>query len=125
MRIDSFDQDKDIRDKYMLLKGVSASEFGIDPYLSMNDAGVFFKEALKKFGMRDFTTEKKESDSSMMDRSLINTTVQMNDGASMANEMEIANIGFRQYLSDHKGLLQSLPPAARQQIMLKAKVRPF
>ena len=51
VRIDCFDQDKDLRNKYSLLKGVQTSDLGIDPYLSMNDASVFFKEASKKFGV--------------------------------------------------------------------------
>jgi hypothetical protein len=33
------------------LKGVQTSDFGIDPYLSMNDASIFFKEAAKKHGI--------------------------------------------------------------------------
>ena len=92
MRIDSFDQDKDIREKYFLLKGVQANEFGIDPYLSMNDAGVFFKEAFKKFGIHDFTQKGTDPDvTGNLDRSQINTTVQMTDAASIANEAELTN----------------------------------
>lgn len=34
-----------------MLKGVQTTDFGIDPYLSMNDAAVFFKEASLKFGV--------------------------------------------------------------------------
>lgn len=36
-RIDSFEQDKDLRGKYSLLKGVKTTEFGIDPYLCLSD----------------------------------------------------------------------------------------
>lgn len=55
MRIDCYDQDKDLRVKYLMLKGVQTSDFGIDPYLSMNDAAVFCKEAAKKYGLDHFS----------------------------------------------------------------------
>ena len=42
LRIDCFDQDKDLRAKYSMLKGVQTTDFGIDPYLSMNNADIFF-----------------------------------------------------------------------------------
>lgn len=45
IRIDCYEQDRDLRNKYSLLKGVKPNDFGIDPYLSMSDAAVFFKEA--------------------------------------------------------------------------------
>ena len=45
LRIDTFEQDKDLRTKYSVLKGIQTSDLGIDPYLSMNDAKLFFKEA--------------------------------------------------------------------------------
>lgn len=51
LRIDTFDQDKDLREKYQVLKGVQTSDFGIDPYLSLNDAGVFFQELFKKYNI--------------------------------------------------------------------------
>ena len=51
VRIDTFEQDKDLRTKYTMLKGVQTSDFGIDPYLSLNDAQVFFKELFEKHGI--------------------------------------------------------------------------
>jgi hypothetical protein len=45
LRIDTFEWDKDLRTKYSVLKGIQTSDLGIDPYLSMNDAKLFFKEA--------------------------------------------------------------------------------
>ena len=37
VRIDTFENDKDLRTKYTMLKGVQTTDFGIDPYLSLND----------------------------------------------------------------------------------------
>jgi hypothetical protein len=51
VRIDTFEQDKDLRSKYTLLKGVQTTDFGIEPYLSLNDASVFFKELFAKHGI--------------------------------------------------------------------------
>jgi hypothetical protein len=50
-RIDCFAFDKDLRHKYTILKGVRPSDFGIDPYLCMNDPLVVVNEAAKKFNI--------------------------------------------------------------------------
>ena len=71
MRIDCYDQDKDLRSKYSMLKGVQTSELGIDPYLSMSDASVFFREAAKKYGV-DLSGGALGSEVST---SIVNTTV--------------------------------------------------
>jgi hypothetical protein len=47
VRIDNFDPDKDMRKKYSMLKGVKTSEFGIDPYLTMNDPTILIEELQK------------------------------------------------------------------------------
>ena len=52
VRIDTFEQDKDLRTKYTMLKGVQTTDFGIDSYLSLNDPQVFFKELFLKHGIQ-------------------------------------------------------------------------
>lgn len=81
-RIDCFDQDKDLRVKYLMLKGVQTTDFGIDPYLSMNDAAVFFKEASLKFGV--------ELRAGSIGDLSVNTTLQIE-----INESELGNVGFK------------------------------
>jgi hypothetical protein len=49
LRIDTYDQDKDLRVKYLMLKGVQTQDFAIDKYLSLNDAALFFQEVCKKY----------------------------------------------------------------------------
>ena len=51
VRIDTFEQDKDLRTKYTMLKGVQTTDFGIEPHLSLNDPGIFFKELFHKYGI--------------------------------------------------------------------------
>lgn len=51
MRIDTFDSDKDMRNKYSLLKGVKTTDFGIDEYLNMNDPLVLVEELSKLSGI--------------------------------------------------------------------------
>jgi hypothetical protein len=52
VRIDTFESDKDLRTKYTMLKGVQTTDFGIDPYLSLNDPQIFFKELFLKHGIQ-------------------------------------------------------------------------
>ena len=106
IRIDCFDSDKDLRNKFSMLKGVQTTDFGVDPYLSMNDASVFFKEASKKFGV-DLSISHQTPGG--VDHSM-NTTVQIDVNL---NDHEIGNIGFKEYLTENKHLLNLLPPAAR------------
>lgn len=53
MRIDNFDADKDMRKKYSILKSINAktSDFGISPYLNMNDPIVLVEELSKLSGV--------------------------------------------------------------------------
>lgn len=55
-RIDNFDFDKDLRDKYSTLKGVKTNDFAIDPYLSLAEPLVVFKEASLRYGVSIRTT---------------------------------------------------------------------
>ena len=71
VRIDNFEGDKDLRNKYSLLKGVQTTDFGIDAYLSLNDPQVFFKELFKKHGLTSRTSEAANAISA----SQMNTTV--------------------------------------------------
>ena len=50
-RIDNFDFDKDLRLKYTALKGVKTTDFAIDPYLSLAEPLVVFKEASQRYGV--------------------------------------------------------------------------
>ena len=107
LRIDSYDMDKDFRAKYQLLKGIKTSDMGIDHYFSMNDAPLFFKEASKKYGV-----ELKADTSFMSDKSMMNTTLQQE-----LNVQDIANIDFKQYLEEHKQIMDNMPLSARQLIL--------
>lgn len=71
VRIDCFDQDKDLRAKYSLLKGIQSCELGIDPYLSLSDASTFFRELTKKYGLSEIEGGSSHREVSM----LINTTL--------------------------------------------------
>jgi hypothetical protein len=86
-----------LRAKYLMLKGVQTTDFGIDPYLSMNDASVFFKEASKKFGIELKVGAGGNGEGSL---NLVNTTVQIE-----INESDLANVGFKQYLTANNHLL--------------------
>ena len=82
VRIDNFDPDKDMRKKYNMLKGVKTSDFGIDPYLTMNDPAILIQE-ISKF--RDVEIE--------TSRELIsNPTVQNLDLEDMTN------MQFKEYI---------------------------
>lgn len=98
VRIDCYDQDKDLRSKYSMLKGVQSSEFGIDPYLSLNDAGVLIKEAAKKYKV-DIKEERANTEVS---QNLVNTTVQLGENGVGNEHSQAVNIGFKQYLQDNK-----------------------
>ena len=71
VRIDTFESDKDLRTKYTMLKGVQTTDFGIDPYLSLNDPQVFFKELFLKHGIQNNNEAADAISTSQM-----NTTVQ-------------------------------------------------
>lgn len=71
VRIDTFESDKDLRTKYTMLKGVQTTDFGIDPYLSLNDPQVFFKELFLKHGIQNYNEAADAISTSQM-----NTTVQ-------------------------------------------------
>jgi hypothetical protein len=51
VRIDNFEFDLELRDKYRMLKGTTTADFGIDPYLSLSDPMVIIKEVLIKFDL--------------------------------------------------------------------------
>lgn len=57
MRIDNFDSDKDMRNKYALLKGVKTTDFGIDKYLNMNDPIILVEEFSNLSGI-DISTDR-------------------------------------------------------------------
>ena len=91
LRIDCFDQDKDLRAKYSMLKGVQTTDFGIDPYLSMNNADIFFQEIIIKFELRN---EQRTS--------IVNSTVQ---AEYPINDAEIHNYGFKDFLRENKQII--------------------
>ena len=102
VRIDTFEGDKDLRNKYASLKGVQTTDFGIDPYLSLNDPQVFFKELFQKHGIQSSNIEAVDAIST----SQMNTTVQQELGV---NTSEITNIGFKQYITENADLIKRLP----------------
>ena len=48
VRVDCFTQDKDLREKYAMLRGVRTTDFGVDPYLSLMDPITLIKEIRRK-----------------------------------------------------------------------------
>lgn len=51
LRVDWFSKDQDIRQKYDMLQGVKTLDFGIDPYLSLNDPLLLAREICLKFNL--------------------------------------------------------------------------
>jgi hypothetical protein len=100
VRIDTFEGDKDLRNKYSLLKGVQTTDFGIDAYLSLNDPQVFFKELFKKHGLTSRTSEAADAISA----SQMNTTVQQE--LNGVNTSDIGNVSFKQYITENAELIQ-------------------
>lgn len=50
-RVDNFEFDKDLRLKYLTLKGVKTTDFSIDSYFSLAEPLVLIKEASQRFGI--------------------------------------------------------------------------
>eukprot|EP00347_Sterkiella_histriomuscorum_P007333 403349353 len=111
MRIDNFDSDKDMRQKYQILKSINAKtqDFGINPYLCLNDPIVLVEELSKLSGVIIET-----------DRDLLqNPTVQ-----NIELE-EFENIEFKEYLKSNMEHINQLPTNLQQIILQKSRVRPY
>ena len=114
MRIDNFEQDKDMRLKYSILKQVNAKtfDFGIPSYLNMSDP-ITLLEELQRVNGKQATIEGKELANAQ------NTTVQN-------FELEdVENVEFKEYLRKNIEMIKKLPYEQRVMILQKARVKPF
>ena len=91
MRIDNFDSDKDMRNKYLHLKGVKTTDFGIDKYLNMNDPIILVEEFSKISGI-EIQTE----------RDLINNPTVQNIEIE-----DISNVEFKEYFKNNMDNIQT------------------
>jgi hypothetical protein len=94
MRIDNFDADKDMRNKYLLLKGIKTTEFGIDKYLNMSDPIILVQEYSRISGY------------------VIDTERDLFKNPTVQNiEIEdISNIEFKEYFKNNIDHIKKLPP---------------
>lgn len=108
-RVDNFDFDKEMRSKYISMKGVKTTDFGIDPYFSLADPLVVIKEASQRYGIEIKT----------QNELLVNPTVQKLDFE------DIINIEFKEYFKKHRADIVVLPPEVQTKLLQKAKIRPY
>ena len=108
-RVDNFDFDKDLRAKYVALKGVKTTDFEIDPYLSLAQPFVVIQEASKRFGLDLKTTN----------QLITNPTVQKLDCE------DFVNIEFKEYFKTHKEIFDGLAPLVQTKLLEKARIRPY
>eukprot|EP00347_Sterkiella_histriomuscorum_P020768 403336538 len=113
VRIDNFEFDKDLREKYSQMKGVKSQDFGIDPYLTLSDPVVLIKELSKRFGIDIETT-----------RDLLqNTSVQNQDlGEDLCSEQIL---DFKEFIKKNKLYIEKLPYEIRKIIIQKSEVKPY
>ena len=98
-----------MRKKYSILKGVKTSDFGIDPYLTMNDPAILIQE-ISSFKEVEIETS----------RDLVsNPTVQNMDLEDMMN------MQFKEYIKQNQDYILSLPNEVRTLIYEKAKIKPY
>ncbi|CDW85155.1 UNKNOWN [Stylonychia lemnae] len=109
LRIDNFDADKDMRNKYLLLKGIKTTDFGIDKYLNMSDPITLIEEFSKQSGI-EIQTE----------RDLI-----MNPTVQNIEIEEIHNLEFKEYFKNNMDNIKKLPPQIQKLMLEKSKIKPF
>lgn len=97
-----------------MLKGVQTTDFAIDPYLSLNDASLFFQEICKKYKV---DTSKIEGYGGKI-MNPVNTSVQMDQSL-------IVNGGFKQFITENAHFLEALPEDISKIVIEKAKVKPY
>jgi hypothetical protein len=102
-----------------MLKGVQTSDFGIDPYLSLNDASLFFQELFKKYEIDPENLSQKSVDAA---QSLAHMSRNM---SLQMDQDELLNIGFKQYITENVALIDVLPADIKSKVLNKAKIKPF